>query len=134
MQCSNCKAWMPEERQFCTNCGKRLRAEAEGETEQAPVSPNYASGQRPVIIPHSEETNTVGIGAWIGIFLLLNIPLVNIIMCIVWACSAKRQSLKNFARATIICVLIVLILAVVTGILFALSGETFAFSIVEELF
>lgn len=61
----------------------------------------------------------VGIGAWIGVFVLLAIPLVNVIMTIIWACCAMRRSLRNFARALIVCWLVLLILAVVAGVLLA---------------
>ena len=61
----------------------------------------------------------VGIGAWIGVFVLLAIPLVNVVMTIIWACCAMRRSLRNFARALIVCWLVLLILAVVAGVLLA---------------
>jgi len=134
MQCPNCKAWMPDERRFCTNCGKLLVASEAGDTNVHANETNHVAGQRPVIVPQTEANDAVGIGAWIGVFVLLTIPVVNVIMCLIWAFGAQKRSLKNFARATIICTLIVLILAVVTGILLAISGESISFSFAEQLF
>ena len=63
----------------------------------------------------------VGIGAWIGIFVLINIPVVNVVMAIVWAICAKRKSLKNFSRAlilfTVVCVLLTLVAAILLLVL-----------------
>lgn len=51
-------------------------------------------------------------GAWIGTFILLIIPLVNLICLFVWAFSGKTNpSKKTYARALLILILIELILA-----------------------
>lgn len=63
-----------------------------------------------------EQEKPFGIWRWIGVILLLQIPIVQVVMTIVWACSAKRQTLKNFARAIIICFLVGIILSVSAAI------------------
>lgn len=82
--------------------------------------PAFASGSK------DSRASSIGVGMWIGIFLVLCIPVANVVCTIIWACSAQRQSLKNFARAIIICWLVCLILAVLVGILLSFSGISMA--------
>ena len=59
----------------------------------------------------------VGIGGWIGVFLLMCLPVVNLILLIVWACGgATKQSLVNFARAFLILALIGLVIGVILAV------------------
>ena len=53
----------------------------------------------------------VSTAQWFGIMLLLAIPVVNFIMLIVWAACARRKSLSNFAKASLIWVLVVFIIS-----------------------
>jgi|GEM_PF-4326957 len=64
--------------------------------------------------------------AALGVLVLLAIPLVNVILIIVWASCAERRSLRNFARALVICLLVLLIFMVITGILLAREGLSLA--------
>ena len=60
---------------------------------------------------------------WVGIFLLLGIPIVNLVLLIVWACGGCRKNAKkSFARGTLLMVLItiVLFLAIGTAVFYAL--------------
>ncbi|MBS4195648.1 hypothetical protein [Lederbergia citri] len=52
---------------------------------------------------------------WFGILILLAIPLVNIIMLLVWAFGADNLK-KNFARANLLYVLIIAVIAIVVVI------------------
>ena len=53
---------------------------------------------------------------WVGIFLLLGIPIVNVILLIVWACGGCRKNAKkSFARGTWLMVLISVVLMAVIG-------------------
>lgn len=63
-----------------------------------------------------EPEKPFGVWRWIGVILLLQLPIVQVVMTIVWACSAKRQTLKNFARAIIICFLVSVIISVSAAI------------------
>ena len=63
----------------------------------------------------------ITIGGWFGIMLLSAVPLVNFILAIVWAASkGTRVSLRNYGKAMLIWIAIVVVLAIVllaTGIL-----------------
>ncbi len=79
---------------------------------QAPVH----SGQR--------ESETLSIGNYICMFLLMCIPLVGIILLFVWAFGDTNWNRKNFARAALIMSAIALLLWIIAGglIMGALSG------------
>ena len=69
-------------------CGARLCA---------PAAPTPATARicRATGLPDAP----VSIGTWIGVLVVLAIPVANLVCAIVWACCARRRSLKNFARA-----------------------------------
>ncbi len=60
--------------------------------------------------------NIPSVGDWMLIYLLLIIPLVNIILLIVWAVDNNNRVRKNWALATILWTVIII---VITLILFA---------------
>jgi len=61
---------------------------------------------------------TIGTWGWIGILLLLSVPLVNLICLLCWSFgNTKKQVKKSFARASLIMILITAILSVVGTIL-----------------
>lgn len=69
------------------------------------VKDNYQIGQ-------SKETkeNIVLVIQWLGILLVMCVPVVGIITLIAMACADINQSMKNFARAALIFMVIMIIL------------------------
>lgn len=69
----------------------------------------------------STEQNPVSVGDWLITYLLLSIPLVNIVMLFVWAFgSSTHPSKANWAKASLIWFAIVMVLYIlVLGSLFA---------------
>jgi hypothetical protein len=65
---------------------------------------------------HQENGSIPSVGDWMLIFLLMLIPLVNIILLIVWAMDKNNMARKNYAVATLIWAVIIIVLS---GILFA---------------
>lgn len=57
----------------------------------------------------SEEQGTPTVGDWIVRYLLTAIPVVGFILLIVWALDGKNKPRKNWAVATIIWIMLVLI-------------------------
>lgn len=50
---------------------------------------------------NNEEVMSVG--SWVGVLIVLAIPLVNIIMYLVWAFSTNtNRNLSNFCKATLL--------------------------------
>lgn len=82
-----------------------------------PVYPQPAPP--PGDVPPSADSKyaPIGTGGWIGIMLLLMIPVFNLILLIVWACGGcKKVTKRGFARAMLILMVIGLILSVVIGL------------------
>jgi hypothetical protein len=69
------------------------------------------------------ENKPVSVGEWILTFILLAIPLVNIIMLFVWAFGDSAQpSKKTFAKAQLIIFAVIICLSILFGILAAVTG------------
>jgi hypothetical protein len=67
------------------------------------------------------ENKPVSVGDWILTFILLAIPIVNIVMLVVWAFGGSAHpSKKTYAQATLIITGVVIVLGVLIGILVAL--------------
>ncbi|MDO4552763.1 MAG: hypothetical protein Q4C22_04420 [Bacillota bacterium] len=67
-------------------------------------------------VPDQDRDQVMGLGAWLLVFLLMIIPIVNIICLIVWAVSGKtNRNKQNMARAAIIWMVIGIVLAMLLG-------------------
>ncbi|ART75029.1 hypothetical protein B4U37_02760 [Sutcliffiella horikoshii] len=55
---------------------------------------------------HSWDTSEVTIGTWIVVLILIAIPFVGFIVLLVLAFGDHNESLKNFAKATLILLVI----------------------------
>lgn len=63
--------------------------------------------------PQPQQQNEDSVGSWIGIFLLMMIPLVNLIIMIILACGGMGTRAKqNFARAYLIMMAILLVIVI----------------------
>ena len=65
----------------------------------------------------------MSIGSWIITFILLAIPLVNLIMLFIWAFDAMSER-RNFARAYLIILGVVLVLWIFIVILMLILGAS----------
>lgn len=109
--CTNCGNQINDGVKFCTSCGTPIAAPV---AEQPPVlpppqqTPMYAAS--PLVAVYQEEP--ISTGGYIGIFLLLMLPIVNLILLIVWACGGcRKQGKANLARALLVWILIVTVLS-----------------------
>ena len=93
--CTECGAAMENDKAVCPNCGKI----AEGFVPQS-----YNNG------PVKEDP--VGVGEWILTFIISGLPVIGFIMLIVWAFSARKTSKKNYAKATLLLMIIAFVLCV----------------------
>ena len=64
---------------------------------------------------NSSSREPTSVGGWIVTFILLSIPIVNIIMLIVWLVGDTEPSKKNFIIASIVYALIVAVLFMFFG-------------------
>lgn len=68
----------------------------------------------------SNDGNLMSVKDWLITLIIMAIPLVGFIMLFVWAFgSEQNQSKKNFAKASLIMCVIVLVLYLILGAMFA---------------
>ena len=70
------------------------------------------TGTQQIVDTRSEVTPQMTVGAWILTFVILMIPLVNVIMVFIWAFDSASQR-RNFARAYLIIAVILIVIWIV---------------------
>ena len=80
-------------------------------------------GSQQVVDTHSQVTPQMAVGAWILTFIILMIPLVNIVMLFVWAFDSASQR-RNYARAYLIIAVIIIGISIVLAITAVILGAT----------
>lgn len=130
MVCRNCGSQIADTSVVCPRCGAATAG------YQAPA---YTPPSQPVYSPpvyaqapaQSYADEHVSVGMWIGIFFINFVPfigtLIYLIMLFVWAFgSTPKRSLKNFAKAQLILMLIGLILGIIAFVIMMALGYSFA--------
>jgi len=122
--CSSCGSELTEGLKFCTTCGTAVSDTAPVQAVvQQVVQPPVQPVVQPPIQPVVQQDPMVGtkyelISAWgyIGISLLMCIPVVGLILMIIWACGGCRKLQKrNYARAMLIMFLIGFLFSLIFG-------------------
>ena len=80
-----------------------------GEYNIPPEQPTYTTTQQ------DPNKAVMTMGEWFITYLILMIPLVNIIMLFVWAFGDGNENRKNFSRVQLIFMLISIVLLVLFG-------------------
>ncbi len=129
MYCSQCGKALPNEAAVCDGCGAVFNT-AQFYTPPPPAYTNTAFGQpaqtMPPRLPFEPMTMMpqnlyapLSVGQYIGMFLLLCIPMVNIILLLIWAFDGNSNiNKKNFARAYLIISIIGFVFSVISLIIF----------------
>ena len=119
MLCNKCKADIAENSLFCPHCGAYT-------TEQGFQQFDTAATQfcNMYQLNNKADDEPVSVGMWLGIFLINLIGcLVYIILMFVWAFGNNtKKSLKNFARAQLIILLIAACILVLVLIFVSLTN------------
>ena len=105
--CSKCGNYLEDNDFFCPNCG--------GDAMQD--TPMY---------PRNSAKESISVGGWIGRSLIPCIPLVGsivyLIMLFIWSGDTKKEdSFRNWAKAQLIIMAVVVVLTV---LVFAIFGAT----------
>ncbi len=151
MFCENCGTEIPENSKFCPSCGAKVEDAAPADTESsepekeaaatetpprqepvqkaAPAPPPPPQPRPQPAVTYNDKSNLtkpLSVAAYVGMFILLAIPIVNIIMILVWSFSdTVNINKKHYAIAILIMILIGVLLAITLGILTATLGAGF---------
>ena len=125
--CTKCGTQVADGVKFCTSCGSPMGAAQPQAAPQQPQPQPYTQPQPQYAPVYTEEP--ISTGAYIGIFFLLMLPVINIILLIVWACGGcNKKNKTNLSRALLVWMLIG---ALIGGIIALAGGLLFGDSINE---
>jgi hypothetical protein len=65
----------------------------------------------------NEDSNYVSVGSWMWMMFVTALPVIGVIMILVWAFTGENESRKNYFRAILMWLLLLVVLAV--GLLLA---------------
>ena len=102
--CPNCGFSLNDNASFCTNCGANV----------------------PVVAARPQKKEPISIGGWIGRSLIPCIPLVGgivyLIMLFIWSGDTKKEdTFRNWAKAQLIVIGIVVVLTSLIAVVFGAS-------------
>lgn len=120
--CTNCGNRVADGIKFCTSCGALMA----GNAQTAQPQPVYAAP--PAATVYQEEP--ISTGGYIGILLLMAVPIVNLICMIVWACGGcKKVNKRNLSRA----MLVLMLISIILGGLAMLAGNMLFGDVFNEI-
>ena len=127
--CTGCGAEIPENSKFCISCGApagetgpvAAQSQPAGKNEFAKETSNYNGGftgtyTGEMIPPKGSKYDPITTGGYIGIMLLMCIPVLGIVLAIIWALGGcKKVNKRNLARAALIMMLIGAVFSLIIG-------------------
>ncbi len=134
--CTSCGATLADDKKFCTQCGAVVdQATPAASTPTPPPTPPTVNSPFPTAAmdappPKGSKYEPISTGGYIGIMLLMCIPVLGIILCIIWACGGCRKvNKRSLARAS----LIMMAIGLVLGLIFSLLAGALFNSISKEI-
>jgi len=111
--CPNCRSSFDEKLAICPYCGTIVN-----NNSPAYYPPNYPA------YPQSSGKEPISVGGWIGRCLIPYIPfvggLVYLIMLFIWTGdNQKEETFRNWAKAQLIVMAVVIVVSIILAILFA---------------
>lgn len=127
LECWNCGAPLPYNAKFCEKCGEKIVGNGHTYISESYAPPPTVQITNMNVPPQGEHVTT---GGWFGRIILSCIPVVGFIMLLVWAFgSTPQKSLKTWARAQLIFLLIPFAVFLFYVMLFAIGGTSLMHSI-----
>ncbi len=113
--CTECGKEIADGVAFCTECGTKFEANepklvsAPPPVTQSPVAQvNTQPSYSPPVADN--QNKVISTGLYIGLMILFAVPIIGFIACIIMAFTAKNKNIKNYARATLIWMIIAFVL------------------------
>ncbi len=146
--CTECGKEIAADMAFCTECGTKAPADPapesvaevkiEPKVETKPEVPvhtpqaqtyqsqqTYSQPVQTVYAPPAPDptSKVVSTGAYVGLMLLFALPIIGFIACLIMAFAVKNKNIKNYARATLIWMIITFVILAVIGALIAVLAN-----------
>jgi hypothetical protein len=137
MFCENCGNKLPEGAKFCGSCGAKTQPVQPAYTATEASAPPRPAPPPPVSTPPAQKapsyqqahtppqpaaysgqpgTEPLRVGQYIGMLLLMCVPILGVILLFVWSFGGSvNLNKKNYARAMLIVCAIGLILSIIFG-------------------
>ncbi len=146
--CNKCGASLADDTRFCTECGNKIEEAPVGmkEVEAPQPAPAPAPVPQPVyrqpVQPQPPKTDAkpegkyalISTGGFIGITLLMCIPLLGQLLLIIWALGGCKKKQKTYyARACLILMIISIALGALIGFAAKKLVTNFINNVKEEL-
>ena len=146
--CNKCGASLADDTRFCTECGNKIEEAPVGmkEVEAPQPAPAPAPVPQPVyrqpVQPQPPKTDVkpegkyalISTGGFIGITLLMCIPLLGQLLLIIWALGGCKKKQKTYyARACLILMIISIALGALIGFAAKKLINNFINNVKEEL-
>ncbi len=137
--CRNCGKEIPPGIAFCTECGTKVPEEIKPEptpaAEPSPAptavpspAPKPAPAAAPAqtadeIPPKGSKYEPISTGGYVGILLLMCLPVIGLILAIIWACGGcTKINKRNLSRAYLIFMAISLVISIIIGVIFGAAA------------
>lgn len=115
MLCKNCGNNLPEGAQFCDACGASTGEQPASAQPFTAATQSVVATQAPAYAT-APAVQPLSVGQYLGMFLLMIIPIVNIILVLVWSFGGSvNPNKKNYARATLVLFAISILLMIISG-------------------
>jgi len=150
MFCEKCGNDNPENSKFCASCGAIIEpTETTAQVDEPATEPAASTAPPPKVeqapppapkpapVQHTDTKSTynkkgnlikpLSVGAYMGMFILMAIPVINLVMLLVWSFSDSGNiNKKHFAIGYLIVILIGIVLTVAAIIVYFRLGWGFA--------
>ena len=133
--CNKCGASLADDTRFCTECGNKIEAvvSAPAKPEAAPEGMKEVQPLKTDVKPEGKYA-LISTGGFIGITLLMCIPLLGQLLLIIWALGGCKKKQKTYyARACLILMIISIVLGALIGFAAKKLVTNFINNVKEEL-
>lgn len=70
-----------------------------------------------------QDRNYVSVGSWMGMIFVAAIPVIGWLMILVWALTGENQSRKNYFRAILSWLVVLVVVSVAAGLVIGWLGQ-----------